>query len=55
MAIALALFALLAAILLIDRIRTARVIRAIRNALTTVGTTSGDPFFATLAGNLDRA
>src|SRR5687767_13490366 len=55
MAIALALFALLALILLIDRRRTARANRTLLNALTTAGARSGDPFFQTLATSLGRA
>ena len=55
MAFALALFALLTVILLFDRIRRTRATRALLNALTTAGTTSGDPFFHALAANLGRA
>ena len=55
MAFALALFALLAVILLFDRIRRTRATRALLNALTTAGTTSGDPFFHALAASLGRA
>src|SRR5687767_4310894 len=55
MAIALALFALLALILLVDRLRTARASHALLNALTTAGAKSGDPFFHTLATHLGGA
>ena len=55
MAIALALFALLAFILLVDRLRTARASHALLNALTTAGVKSGDPFFQTLAKHLGGA
>jgi PAS domain S-box-containing protein len=55
MAFALAFFALLTAILLFDRIRKTRSTRALLNALTTAGTSSGDPFFHALAANLGRA
>lgn len=55
MAVALALLALLTLILLIDRMRRTWATRALLNALTTAGTTSGDPFFHALATNLGRA
>jgi PAS domain S-box-containing protein len=55
MAFALALFALLTVILLFDRIRSTRATRALLNALTKAGTTSGDPFFHALAANLGQA
>jgi PAS domain-containing protein len=55
MAFALALFALLTVILLFDRIRRTRATRSLLNALTTAGTSSGDPFFHALAANLGRA
>ncbi len=55
MAFALALLALLTVILLFDRIRRTRATRSLLNALTTAGTTSGDPFFHALAANLGQA
>jgi PAS domain S-box-containing protein len=55
MALALALTTLIAAFLLFGRIRSARAGRALLNALTTAGATSGDPFFQTLATHLGRS
>jgi hypothetical protein len=48
MATGLALPTLIAAVLLFDRVRRARTSRALLNALTAAGATSGDQFFHTL-------